>query len=709
MLQFDSKHVKNVVLLGHTGSGKTTLAETMLFESGIIHRRGTVEDQNTIADYTDIEHEKGKTLFSKLLNSKWKGYKINILDTPGYDDLSGDIIASMRVSECGLMLLNARMGVEVGTDIIWQYTNEFKLPTIFAVNQLDHEKADFDKTVAEAKAHFGNQVVIVQYPVNQGPNFNAVIDVLNMVMYQYPPEGGKPEKLPIPNSEKEKAIQLHKELIETIAANDEQLMENYFEKGELNEDEMKLGLHHSLIKHEIFPVFCISAKQNMGGGRLMGFIDNVCPSAYEMPPQLTIDNREIECSDKGKTAIFIYKTIAEPHVGELSFFKVLSGTVKVGDELTNEETGQVEKIMQLFEMEGNKRIAVDELTAGDIGATLKLKNTHTNNTLHEKGFPIAIQPIEFPTPTFTIAVEGTKKGEEEKLSSALHQLVEEDPSIQVEVSAELKQTLLHCQGELHLAVIKWKLENTYKLSVNFNKPKVAYRETIQTEADTTYRHKKQSGGAGQFGEISMKIYPWTEDTPDPKGYSIRGKEEIELPWGGKLVYYNCIVGGAIDTRFHPSILKGIMEKMQEGPLTGSHVQDVCVVVYDGKMHAVDSNDLSFKIAGMMAFKENFVNANPQLLEPIYTTIITAPDEITGSVMSAIQSHRSMVEGMDAEGHFTKIKASIPIAEMHEFSAAVRSLSQGRAKIAMEFSHYDKVPYEIQNELIKSFKKELQEV
>jgi len=709
MLQFDSKHVKNLVLLGHTGSGKTTLAEAMLFESGIINRRGSVEEKNTIADYSDIEHEKGKTLFSKLLNSKWKGYKINLLDTPGYDDLSGDIISAMRVAECGLMLLNARMGVEVGTDIIWQYTNEFKLPTIFAVNQLDHEKADFDKTVADAKAHFGNQIVIVQYPIQQGVHFNAIIDVLNMVMYQYPPEGGKPEKLPIPISEKEKATQLHKELIETIAANDERLMENYFEKGELNEDEMKLGLHHSLINHEIFPVFCVSAKQNMGSGRLMGFIDNACPSAYEMPPKVTLDNREIPCNEHGKTAIFIYKTVSEPHVGELSFFKVLSGTVKVGDELTNEETGQVEKIMQLFEMEGNKRTAVDELTAGDIGATLKLKNTHTNNTLHEKGFPIAIQPIQFPTPTFTVAVEGTKKGEEEKLSSALHQLVEEDPSIQVEVSAELKQTLIHCQGELHLAVIKWKLENTYKVAIDLRKPKVAYRETIQAEADTTYRHKKQSGGAGQFGEISMKIYPWTADMPDPKGYSIRGKEEIDLPWGGKLVYYNCIVGGAIDTRFHPSILKGIMEKMQEGPLTGSHVQDVCVVVYDGKMHAVDSNDLSFKIAGMMAFKENFVNANPQLLEPIYHTIITAPDEITGSVMSAIQSHRSMVEGMDAEGHFTKIKASIPIAEMHEFISVVRSLSQGRAKIVMQFSHYEKVPYEIQQEVIQSFKQELVEV
>ncbi|MBN8567139.1 MAG: elongation factor G [Flavobacteriales bacterium] len=709
MLQFDSKHVKNVVLLGHTGSGKTTLAEAMLFESGIITRRGSVEEKNTIADYTDIEHEKGKTLFSKLVNSKWKGYKINILDTPGYDDLSGEIISAMRVSECGVMLLNARMGVEVGTDIIWQYTNEFKLPVIFAVNQLDHEKADFDKTVAEAKAHFGNQLVIVQYPVNQGVNFNAVIDVLNMVMYQYPSDGGKPEKLPIPDEEKDKAKQLHLELIETIAANDERLMENYFEKGELNEDEMKLGLHHSLIKHEIFPVFCLSAKQNMGGGRLMGFIDNVCPSAYEMPPQLTIDNREIPCDDKAKTAIFIYKTVSEPHVGELSFFKVLSGTVKIGDELTNEETGQVEKIMQLFEMEGNKRIAVDELTAGDIGATIKLKDTHTNNTLHEKGFPIAIQPIQFPTPTFSMAVEGTKKGEEEKLSAALHQLVEEDPSIIVEVSSELKQTIIHCQGELHMAVIKWKLENTHKLSVDFKKTKVAYRETIQTEAETTYRHKKQSGGAGQFGEISMKIFPITTESEDPKGYPIRGKEEIELPWGGKLIYYNCIVGGAIDARFHPSILKGVMEKMQEGPLTGSHVQDVGVLVYDGKMHAVDSNDLSFKIAGMMAFKENFVNANPQLLEPIYTVTIVTPDDITGSVMSAIQSHRSMVEGMDAEGHFTKVKAIIPIAEMHDFMGAVRSLSQGRAKLSMEFSHYEKVPYEIQQEVIQSFKEDLVEV
>lgn len=709
MANFDSNHVKNVVLLGHTGSGKTTLAESMLFEAGIINRRGSIEDQNTVGDYSDMEHEKGKTLFSKLMNSKWRGFKINILDTPGYDDLSGEIISAMRVADCGLMLLNSRMGVEVGTDIIWQYTNDYKLPMLLAVNHLDNDKSDFEKTIAEAKEHFGNQVVVVQYPVNQGLNFDAVIDVLNMVMYKYSKTGGKPEKLPIPDTEKEKANQLHQELIETIAGNDENLMEHYFEKGELSEDEMKSGLHHSLIKHELFPVFCVSANLNMGAGRLMGFIDNVCPSAFEMPKQKTITGDEINCSEKGSKAIFIYKTVSELHVGDLSFFKVLSGKIKVGDELTNENTGQLERITQLFEMEGNKRIPVDELVAGDIGATQKLKNTHTNNTLHEKGNPIEIIPIQFPNPTYTIAVEGTKKGEEEKLSSALHQLVEEDPSIKIEVSAELKQTLIHCQGELHLAVIKWKLENAHKLSVRFQKPKVAYRETIQSVADTVYRHKKQSGGAGQFGEISMKIEPWYDGMPEPSGVSIRGKEEIELSWGGKLVYYNCIVGGAIDARFHPSILKGIMEKMQEGPLTGSHVQDVRVIVYDGKMHPVDSNDLSFKIAGMMAFKENFVNANPQLLEPIYKVTVTAPEEITGSIMSTIQSHRSMVEGMDSEGHFTIIKAQIPIAEMHEFTGDLRSLSQGRAKIAMEFDHYESVPYEIQNKLVADFAKEAVEV
>ncbi len=703
MANFDSKHIKNVVLVGHTGSGKTTLTESMLFEAGLINRRGTILDKNTVADYTDIEHEKGKTFFSKLVYTKWKDYKINLLDTPGYDDFAGEIIGAMRVADCGLMLLNSAMGVEVGTDIIWTYTDEYNLPMLLAVNHLDNEKADFDKTVREAKSHFGNNVVVVQYPVNQGESFDAIIDVLNMVMYKYPQQGGKPEKLAIPDSEQEKANQLHQELIETIAGNDETLMERYFEKGELDEDEMKLGLHHSLIKHEIFPVFCVSAKKNMGCGRIMSFIDNVCPSAFEMPKQKTIDGDEIECSENAATAIFIYKTLSEPHVGDLSFFKVLSGKVKVGDELTNENTGQVERINQLYEVEGSKRTSVNELVAGDIGATLKLKDTHINNTLHEKGKPIEIVPIQFPNPTLTIAVEGTKKGEEEKLSIALHQLVEEDPTIKVEVSAELKQTLIHCHGELHLAVIKWRLENAYKLSVEFKIPKIPYRETIRKSADTIYRHKKQSGGAGQFAEVSMKIEPWQEGMDEPVDFNIRGKEEIELPWGGKLMYYNCIVGGAIDTRFHPSILKGIMEKMNEGPLTGSYVRDVRVILYDGKMHSVDSNDLAFKLAGMMAFKENFHNADPQLLEPYYHIEIHVPEDLTGGIMSNIQTHRAVVEGMDAEGHFTIIKAHIPYAEMHEFGNDLRSLTQGRARFNLAFDHYEPVPYEIQKTLVAEFK------
>ncbi|HRG18865.1 MAG TPA: elongation factor G [Flavobacterium lutivivi] len=703
MANFDIKHIKNVVLVGHTGSGKTTLTESMLFEAGLINRRGTILDKNTVADYTDIEHQKGKTFFSKLVNTKWEGYKINLLDTSGYDDFVGEIVGAMRVADCGLMLLNAAMGVEVGTDIIWSYTDDFKLPMLLAVNHLDNEKADFDKTVNEAKSHFGNNVVIVQYPVNQGGQFDTIIDVLNMIMCKYPKEGGTPQLLPIPDSEKEKANRLHQELIETIAGNDETLMERYFEKGELNEDEMKLGLHHSLIKHEIFPVFCVSAKNNMGCGRIMSFIDNVCPSAYEMPKQKTIDGNEIECSENGSTAIFIYKTLSEPHIGDLSFFKVLSGKIKIGDELTNENTGQIERINQLYEVEGSKRTPVNELVAGDIGATLKLKDTHTNNTLHEKGKHIEIVPIKFPSPSLTIAVEGTKKGEEEKLSVALHQLVEEDPTIRVEVSPELKQTLIHCHGELHLAVIKWKLENAYKLSVEYKSPKIAYRETIRKSADTIYRHKKQSGGNGQFAEVSMKIEPWYEGIEEPTGYNIRGKEEHDLPWGGKLLYYNCVVGGAIDARFHPSIMKGIMEKMYEGPLTGSYVRDIRVIVYDGKMHTVDSNDLSFKIAGMMAFKENFHNADPQLLEPFSNIKIHAPEDLTGTIMGSIQSHRAVVEGLNSEGQFSIINAHIPNAEINQFSADLRTLTQGRARFELKFSHYEPVPFDMQKTLVSMFK------
>jgi elongation factor G len=704
MAEFDTSHVKNIVLLGHAGSGKTTLAECMLFEAGITTRRGKIEEHNTTGDYHELEQERGNSIFSKLLHTKWRGYKINIIDTPGYDDFVGEVVSALRVADTGVMLLNATMGVEVGTDIIWEYTEQFKTPMILAVNKLDDDNADFERTVQEAKSHFGNNVVVVQYPVQQGAGFHEIIDVLRMTMYKFRDTGGKPEKLPIPDEEKERAERLHKELVEAIASNDETLMEKYFEKGELDEDEMKDGMKKAMINHDLFPLFCLSAERNMGSGRLMGFIDNVCPSANEMPPQKTKNNEALACDPKGPACIFIYKTVSEPHVGELSFFKVYSGTVRSGMELVNETTGASEKLNQLFVVEGNKRTNVNELVAGDIGTTLKLKNTHVNNTLHERGKNIELQPIEFPSPNMSMAIESLKKGEEEKLSEAMHQIREEDPTVIVEFSPELKQTIIHCQGDMHLAVIKWKIEHYHKVEVKFTKPRIPYRETIRRMAEANYKHKKQSGGAGQFGEVFMRIEPWHEGMGDPKGLNVRGRDQYDLDWGGKLVYYNCIVGGAIDQRFMPSILKGVMEKMHEGPLTGSYVRDVRVSVYDGKMHPVDSNDISFKIAGLKAFKQAFQQADPQILEPVYNLEVTSPDDLTGSVIGDLQTRRAIVEGMDSSGHFTKILAKVPLAEMHDYSSSLRSITQGRAKFKLTFHEYLPVPFEIQKKLSEDYNK-----
>ncbi|MBL7730250.1 MAG: elongation factor G [Chitinophagaceae bacterium] len=708
MPEFDTSHVKNIVLLGHAGSGKTTLAECMLFEAGIISRRGSIAEKNTTGDYHELEQERGNSIFSKLLHTKWRGYKINVIDTPGYDDFNGEVISALRVADTGVMLLNSVMGVEVGTDIIWEYTEKFKTPMIFAVNKLDDDNADFDKTVREAKSHFGNNVVVVQYPRQSGAGFHEIIDVLRMTMYKFHDNGGKPEKLAIPDEEKSRADELHKELIEAIASNDESLMEKYFDKGELDEDEMKAGLKKAMINHDLFPLFCLSAERNMGSGRLMGFIDNVCPSANEMPPQQTKTGEQLTCDSNGPACIFIYKTISEPHVGELSFFKVYSGTIKTGMELENEGTGVTEKINQLFLVEGNKRTAINELVAGDIGATLKLKNTHVNNTLHVKGKNYELPSIEFPSPNMTVAIETLKKGEEEKLSQALHQLKEEDPTLVVEVSPELKQTLIHCQGDMHLAVAKWKIEHQHKLEIKFVKPRIAYRETIRKMADANYRHKKQSGGAGQFGEVFMRIEPWYAGMPDPADFTVRGRDEHDLEWGGKLVFFNCIVGGAIDARFLPSILKGVMEKMHNGPLTGSYARDIRVCVYDGKMHPVDSNDISFKIAGLQAFRQAFQQADPQILEPIYQVEVLCPDDLTGAVMGDLQSRRAIVEGIDSEGHFQKVMAKVPLAEMDGYSSSLRSITQGRAKFKMHFHAYEAMPFELQRKLIDEYSKTAKE-
>jgi elongation factor G len=681
MKNYDAHHIRNVALLGHAGSGKTTLAEAMLFESGEINRRGSVEDHSTVSDYHEIEHERESSVFGSTLFAEWRDYKINIIDTPGYVDYVGEVISALRVADTGIMVLNSANGVEVGTETIWRYTKEFNSPVIFCINKVDNEQSKFWKTVDQAKDRFGREVTVVQYPLNEGTSFNTIIDVLKMTAYQFGPEGGKPEKVAIPDSEMERAKQLHNELIEIVAENDEKLMDHYLEKGELDEDEMRQGLTTTLIKRQIFPVFCTSGRLNMGAGRLMSFIDVVIPAPIEMPPVTTAGGDTLNADPKGKT-----------------FFRVYSGTIHSGMDLVNEQTGASERLGQLFAVNGKQRQEVSELQAGDIGAVVKLKNTHVNNTLHEKGFNHVLKPIEFPAPKVRIAVESNRKGEEDKLGIALHHLHEEDPTLIVEHSPELRQIILHGQGEMHLQTAKYRLEHRYKLDVAFTPARIPYRETIRREVTTDYRHKKQTGGAGQFAEVHMRVEPYFEGMGAPNGLNVRATEDHPLPWGGKLVFNNCIVGGVIDQRFLPAILKGVMERMNEGPVTGSYVRDVRVSVFDGKMHPVDSNEAAFKTAGRMAFRNAFVKADPQLLEPIYNVEITVPEELVGEIMSDLPVRRGEIMGIDSEGHYQIVKARMPLVELDKYSTVLRSITQGRATYTAEFAEYAQVPANIQHAL-----------
>ena len=702
MKVYDDKHIKNIVLLGAPKAGKTLLAEDMTFEAGITHRRGTIEGKNTVSDYHDIEHERGNSVFATPLHTEWKDYKINIIDTPGFDDFIGEIISSTRVADTCVMVINSQHGVEVASELIWNYIDRFNKPTIFAVNQVDHPKSDFEASLLSLKERYGSAVTQMQYPYNEGEDFNAIIDLLKMVMYKFPVDGGKPKKLAIPDSEKEKAERLHNELVEKAAENDEALMEKYFDKGTLDEDEMREGLKLGMIQHSIFPVFCMSAKKNMGSGRMMGFIDNVAPCPREARPERTTEGEEVQFDPEKSTALFVFKSHLEHNLGKLSFFKVISGEVTSASELVNSQTGATERLNHLFIMDGKSRTPVDKLVAGDIGATLKLKDTYTNQTLHAKGYDITIEPIEYPEPRIHTAVIAQSKNDDEKIGEVLQKIHQEDPTLEVHYSKELRQLIISAQGELHLAVCKWYLENIYKLNISFESPRISYRETIRAASVAVHRHKKQSGGAGQFAEVHMKVEPYYEGMPEPTEYSVRGKEIIDLPWGGKLVFYNCIVGGVIDTRFIPSILKGVMEKMEEGPITGSYVRDVRICVFDGKMHPVDSNDISFKIAGMLAFKTAFLKAEPQLLEPICDLEILMPEEVMGDVMSDLQTRRSLIMGMDTKGNLQVIRARTPLAELDRYSTTLRSLSQGRASFTQRFADYVPVPFEVQQNIAKQF-------
>ncbi|MPL56622.1 Elongation factor G [bioreactor metagenome] len=696
----NTKDLRNVVLLGHSGSGKTTFIETMLYEGGAIKRRGTVEQHNTVSDNTDLEHERENTIFSHQMFVNWKKNKINILDTPGFDDFVGEVIANLKVADTALIMVNAAAGVEVGTELVWEYVEDYKTPSIFVINQMDHQKADYDAALEQLKNRFGSKVIPIQYPLNSGESFNQIVDALRMVMYEFPATGGKPEKKPIPESEMARANEMHNALVEMAAENEEGLMEKYFEEGNLSEEELAQGLMIGLAKHDFFPIFVASGAKDMGSGRIMGFIDDIAPSPADRFGSKLENGDVLACNSTDKTTIFIYKTQSEPQVGVVSYFKVFSGEIKPGDELINANNGELERISQIFVAEGKERTAVDKLVAGDLGVTVKLKSGHSNNTLNTKGVDRKIEPMKFPESRLRKAVFVENTAETEKLFAALNKLKEEDPTLKVEIDHDTHEAILGGQGQLHLDLVKYRLEKDFGVKMEMKNPKISYRETITGKAEADYRHKKQSGGAGQFGEIHMRVENYYEGMPEPEGVNIRSKEFEDLPWGGKFAFYWCIVGGAIDSRYIGAIKKGIMQQLKEGPLTGSHCQNIRVSVYDGKMHSVDSNDISFQLAASGAFKEAFHNAHPQLLEPMYHVEILAPDECTGDVMGDLQTRRAMISGMDSEGHYQKIMAEVPLAEMNDYGSTLRSLTGGRAKFSMKFSDYQLVPANVQQDLVK---------
>jgi elongation factor G len=709
MKVFQTNEIRNIVLIGGAKSGKTTLGEAMLFEGGVISRRGSVEDKNTVSDYRPIELERQNSVVASVLYSLYDGKKINIIDTPGFDDFIGEVVSALKVADTALMVVNAQNGVEVGTEITWRYTNKNHTPVIFVVNSLDLEHANFDETLRQLKQQFGKNVTILQYPLNAGIGFNSIIDLLKMKMYKYPQGGGKPEILDIPEGEKNKAVELHNALIEELASKDESLMEYFFENGNLKEEQIEKGLKTGLLNRAIFPVMCVCSKQNMGVGRLLEFVANSVPAPNEMPGAKTTDGKELKWNPTDPASAFVFKTSIEAHLGEVSFFKVYAGEITEAMDMINPSRSSKERLSQLFVMNGKNRDKVEKLAAGDIGATIKLKSTFTNNTLNSpKNADDVIEPIVFPNPKFRVAVKAKNQSDDEKLGGALSEITKMDPTVVVEYSKELKQVILHGQGELHLNIAKWTIENLEKIAIDFIAPKIPYRETITKPAKSMYRHKKQSGGAGQFGEVHMMIEPYREGMKDQSEFPIRGRDVIDLDWGGKLLMHNCIVGGAIDARFMPAILKGVMAKMEEGPLTGSYARDIVVSIYDGKMHPVDSNEISFKLAGRNAFREAFKNAGPKILEPIYDVEVIVPEDRMGDVMTDLQGRRAIIMGMDSEGSYQKILAKVPLAEMNRYSTSLSSLTSGRATYSMKFAEYTQVPGEIQDKLLKAYEEQEQE-
>lgn len=717
MKVYGSHEIKNIALLGNDGSGKTTLTEALLFESGLIKKRGRITAKNTVSDYFPVEQDYGYSVFSTVFHVEWMGKKLNIIDCPGSDDFVGAALTALNVTDTAVLLINGRFGPEVGTQNHFRYTEKLGKPVIFLVNQLDDEKCDYDVILDDLTSIYGTKVVPVQYPLETGPGFNSLIDIILMKKLTWGQDGGSPTIEDIPESEKDKAEAMHKTLVEAAAENDEGLMEKFFETEYLTEDEMREGIRKGMVTRSIFPVFCVCATKNMGVGRLMEFLGNVVPFVDEMPAVHNTRGIEVKPVTDAPTSIYFFKTGVEPHIGEVQYFKVMSGVLKEGDDLTNADRGSKERMAQLFVCAGANREKVDSLTAGDIGCTVKLKDVRTGNTLNAKDCDNRFNFIKYPNAKYTRAIKAVNEAETEKMMSALNRMRQEDPTWEVEQSKELRQILVHGQGEFHLRTLKWRLENLDKIAVEFYEQRIPYRETITKAARADYRHKKQSGGAGQFGEVHLIVEPYSDGMPDPTVYkfggqeiriAVKGKEEVTLEWGGKLVFINSVVGGAIDARFMPAILKGIMSRMEQGPLTGSYARDVRVVVYDGKMHPVDSNELSFMLAGRNAFSAAFKEAGPKILEPIYDVEVFVPADKMGDVMSDLQGRRGMIVGMSSENGYEKLQAKVPLSEMANYSTSLSSLTGGRASFIMKFASYELVPGDIQNKLIAAFEAEQSE-
>ena len=717
MKVYNSHEIKNIALLGNDGSGKTTLTEALLFESGLIKRRGRITAKNTVSDYFPVEQDYGYSVFSTVFHVEWMGKKLNIIDCPGSDDFVGAAMTALNVTDTAVLLINGQFGPEVGTQNHFRYTEKLAKPVIFLVNQLDSDNCDYDKILEDLTANYGTKVVPVQYPVKTGADFNSLIDVILMKKLTWGPDGGEPTIEDIPAEEMEKAQEMHRTLVEAAAENDEGLMEKFFETEQLTEDEMREGIRKGMVTRSIFPVFCVCATKNMGVGRLMEFLGNVVPFVDEMPAVHNTRGVEVPTDAAGPTSIYFFKTGVEPHIGEVQYFKVMSGTLHEGDDLLNADRGSRERMAQIFVCAGANREKVEQLEAGDIGCTVKLKDVRTGNTLNGKDCENRFNFIKYPNPKYTRAIKAVNEADTEKMMAALNRMRQEDPTWEVEQSKELRQILVHGQGEFHLRTLKWRLENLDKIAVEFYEQRIPYLETITKAARADYRHKKQSGGAGQFGEVHLIVEPYSDGMPDPTVYkfgnqeiriAMKGKEEIPLEWGGKLVFINSVVGGAIDTRFMPAILKGIMSRMEQGPLTGSYARDVRVIVYDGKMHPVDSNEVSFMLAGRNAFSQAFKEAGPKILEPIYDVEVFVPAEKMGDVMSDLQGRRGMIVGMSSENGYEKLQAKVPLKEMSSYSTTLSSLTGGRASFIMKFASYELVPGDIQNKLVEAFEKEQEE-